>query len=143
MGGLDHVTSCPGTHMFDSKKKGRMRVASQHHPRFADEQTLISQGDCHLPEETCWQAELEHLLGSTDGEGKQSLAAESGCLVIHPVGLSTCAWALMSWAPAHECPRSILWAPGAGPAFWRGCVVSRGRHLSDSHLLVIRHVTVE
>ena len=124
------------------KKKDRMRVASQHHPHFADEETVISQGDCHLPQETCWQEELDHLLGSTDDEGKRSLVDKSVCLVIHPVELSVRAHALMSWAPADKCPQSSLWVPGAGPAFWRGCIVSRGRQFSDGHLLVIRQVTV-
>lgn len=27
-------------------KKGRMRVAGQHHPHFADEEIVISQGGC-------------------------------------------------------------------------------------------------
>lgn len=95
-----------------------------------------------MPKVTCWQVELDHLLGSTDDKGKLRLVAESMCLVIHPVELSARALALMSWAPADECPRSNPWVPGAGPAFWRGCAVSRGRHLSNSHLLVITQVTV-
>lgn len=123
-------------------KKGRMRVASQHHPHFADEEIVISQGSCHLPKVTCWQVELDHLLGSTDDKGKLRLVAESECLVIHPVELSACALALMSWAPADESLRSSPWVPGVGSAFWRGCAVSRERHLSDSHLLVITQVTV-
>ena len=91
---------------------------------------------------TCWQVELDHLLGSTDDKGELRLVAESMCLGIHPVELSAHALALMSWAPADECPRSSPRVPGVGPALWRGCAVSRGRHLSDSHLLDITQATM-
>lgn len=101
---------------------------------------MISQGGVTCPRETCWQEELDHLLGSTDDEGKRSLVAKSVRLVIRPVELSGRAHALMSWAPADGIPDS-LWVPvflTSGGA----SVVSRGGQFGDSHLLVIRQVTV-